>query len=149
MPPLETMDRTVSAVWWIKNSVDRYGEETYQTPIEIKVRWIDNRKRVSGQNTNSVGYDISLVADRDLVAESVIWKGKLVDLPNPQDGVIVINDLMRIESSKQTQDLKGRFTRYEANANRYKSQIAAATGNFIGNENQLIGDENSMIGATT
>lgn len=72
--------RTQRAVLWAKTGVDRQGIPVLAQPIELFVRW-ESGNRTTRKQIGTV--DIKVLVDRKIVEGSVMWLGKLADLPDP------------------------------------------------------------------
>ena len=107
MPAFETMDLVHTAVYWEATGVDDYNNPTIlsNVGIEIPCRWTEGLAETLDAKGNVIAADASVVVDRELAIGSVMWLGKLVDLPDPP------TDLKYIKFRKATSDIKGRNTR--------------------------------------
>jgi len=126
VPPLETMDRYQFAVYWevLPGRFDKHGQAIVSDdPIQLKVRW--NFKRT--QNIDAEGQPIALdgtvISDRELKPDSLLWPGKLVDLPPGSDFSEYDDELYVVRTASVTKDLKSRFIRYEFGLVRFRSTL--------------------------
>src|SRR5262245_40593704 len=122
MPGLETMDRYQRAVMWERSRINRQGEPVYgNPPIEIFVRWNDKKRLVLQPDGSTIAYDASIVLNRILQIDSVVWLGRLDDLGDP---VTPPNSgLFFVKAMDKTPDIKNRFQRFEAMLMRYKGTL--------------------------
>lgn len=72
--------RTQRAVLWAATGVDRQGVSILAQGIELFVRW-ESGNRTTRKNIGTV--DMKLFVDRKIPLGSVMWLGKLADLPDP------------------------------------------------------------------
>jgi len=122
MPPLELMDRPTEIIAWEYQGRDSYGEiKVSDDPLSLKVRWIPKRRELRDANDNIVVIDVSVIADRELPIGTIIWRGDLDDLPGTQE--FPETNVYQIVVVNTANDIKGRNTRYELMASRYKNQF--------------------------
>ena len=100
MPAIEKSNRKQYAVLWatpISGSFDPFGESRIEDPIEIKVRWEDEK--------SEVGRKATVYVFQEIAEGSVMWKGKLTDLPPAPEKP---RNLMQVVQYNETPDVKGR-----------------------------------------
>ena len=121
MPPLERTDRRQKAVYWATTGVDDYAQPTLAAPIEIDVRWNDQRHEATDSQGNTITLDGSVVLLIDVDIGALMWLGTLSDWyatgSAGQD-----TGLMRVVMFNATLDIKGRNVRREAGLKRYKDK---------------------------
>jgi hypothetical protein len=99
---LEMQFRTSKAVLWAASGVDRYGEVTVASPVEIMVRWNETKQDPNQAKDEVTSVPVEVVVDRDVAIGSVMRFGPLADLPSTPD------NLFRVVNYSSTPDLKGR-----------------------------------------
>jgi hypothetical protein len=126
VPPLEQMDRHQYAVYWEALGTDSYGQsKVSDDPVELRVRWNFKRTQTVSANGTPVALDGTVVADRELVADSLLWAGRLRDLPAGTSFSEEDDELYVVTTVTVTKDIKGRNTRYEFGVARFRSTLPA------------------------
>jgi len=105
MPSLEQSCRFQDAVLWAAGSIDNYGQYQVQSPVEIKVRWEDVQEEIGDPAGGTVITSSRVFVDRVIAVGSLMWEGKLEDLPTP------VTNLKRVASYSKIPDIKGRNDR--------------------------------------
>lgn len=106
MPAPEHDNRRQKAVLWTRKGVNRQGQLKLNSPAEIIVRWKWVRREIVDRQGNTVAIDAEVVTVQDIPVGSVLWLGKLTDLPD--DG-LPTEDVMQVITAPTTPDIKGRF----------------------------------------
>jgi hypothetical protein len=109
MPSIETMERNDWAVLWERTGNDQFSDQTVASPVEIKVRWEDLRDEVPNPNTKTQGYDAVVVVACEIPIDSVMWKGRLRDLPGTAE--TPEEDIYKVKRKSAIPDIKGRHVR--------------------------------------
>ena len=73
--------RTRWLVYWAKTGTDSFGNATVAQPIEFQVYAEKVKQETIDPQSKIIGYDYLIQVDRDLVEGSVIWFGRLDDVP--------------------------------------------------------------------
>ena len=108
MPSPETSALRDYAVLWTNVGNDNYGEPVVGViPVEIRCRWESGIGEQLSPLTGALQETTTLVwVDRDIPVDSIMWHGRLKDLPNPT------SDLREVIEFDKIPDIKGRrFTR--------------------------------------
>ena len=105
MPAMETAFRTQYVVLWTGGSLDNYGQYQVASPVEIKVRWEDTQEEIEDPAGGTIITSSRVVIDRVITVGSIMWKGKLDDLPSSP------TNLKRVVSYIEVPDIKGRSSR--------------------------------------
>lgn len=122
MPPLERTDLLQKAVLWPFLGYDGYGQPAVsKTPQEINVRWVDKQSVVQDAQGNTISFDVTIIVAQDVPDESVMWKGKLTDLP--ASFTAPDSTLVNVRSKNRTPDIKNRNIRLELGGMRYKDSL--------------------------
>lgn len=104
MPAPELCNLTDYAVLWETSTSDGYGRSKVSAAVEIRVRWEDSRSE-SGDPQNTVQSNpVTVFVDRAIAMDSILWHGKLVDVPTVPTG------LCKVVGVGYTPDIKGRVT---------------------------------------
>ena len=69
-----------TAVHWATPVNDGTGYYTYDTPVEIKVRWDEATKIISNRKSKEIISNASILTNTELVEEEIVYLGTLVDL---------------------------------------------------------------------
>lgn len=125
MPPLEHMDMRDPAVLWTMSRHDRDGFPLVNSPTEICCRWEEKNLEMTDADGNRIVVDAVLAVGRNLVMGSLLWAGKLCDLPDSGEPP---RDLYEVVLRDRGSDLKGRVTRYEFGLKRYKDKLPRVVG---------------------
>ena len=121
MPDIESSDRYQTAVLWAAGGYDDYGEQTVGDPVEVQVRWVNNRSEALDANGNMIAIDATVVLAQDVAIGDKMWLGTLDDLPGT--GYQPDEDVMEVVTFGKTPDLKGRFYRREAGLKRFRDTL--------------------------
>lgn len=71
------------AVLWVAEGVDNYGSYKVNSPVEISVRWEENRNEVTDNLGNTIVTDAVIHVNREIVVGSILWLGELIDVATP------------------------------------------------------------------
>lgn len=123
MPPLETTDRKQYAVLWEFTGQDSYGQPVVMQPVELLVRWLDKITQVADPTGNTVQSNAQIITGRSIALQSILWKGRLRDLPSPP-----YTGLHLLIGDNTTPDIKNRNQRFEYSLMRWKQQLPTVTG---------------------
>lgn len=121
MPDIEVQELNQWAVYWPAPSYDNYGEPVVGDPDEIQVRWVG--KLAGGQDPagNKVGSTATVVLDRPILVGSLLWKGRMSDMPDltflPKSNVMVV------VGYGETADIRGRALRRTVQVSRFASKL--------------------------
>lgn len=113
MPSVERIERHQKAVLWAFHSHDRHGQIKVSSPVELTVRWEEERRSTIGDDGTPLSIDVTVWVDRDIRPLSIMRLGKLASLPNPVTG------LMQVITTEKSPDIKGRMTQYSVLLKRY------------------------------
>lgn len=102
MPAIEVDELNQDAVLWPKASYDDYGERTIAstTGTAIKVRWEQGRSESKDAQGNTIAFDSEIAVDREIAIGSILWLGKLADLPSPPTNLREVVDYLEIPDIK-------------------------------------------------
>jgi len=117
MPPIESQNLNQHAVLWVRGDYDTYGRYTVSSPIEINVRWEEGQTQSSGAQDTVIAVSVTLFVDRVITPGSLVWKGKLKDLPASP------TNIKEVENYDEVPDLKGRRFRRRVTCKRYEEQL--------------------------
>lgn len=116
MPRPSQRHRHQTAVLWAKVGNDAAGEPLVSAPVELRVRWVQQRREAVDANGNTVALDASVTADRVIPVDSVMWLGELVDWTGS-------GELHQVRTQGVVPDLKGRATAYTAGLARFRDTL--------------------------
>lgn len=113
MPPLETMDLTELAVYFLPGR-DKYGDTTRGEPVEIMTRWETGRREVTSPDGTPMALDCTLAVCRELKKGGLLWFGCLDDWLGTGSGQVdQEKELLEVKTYSEAKDLKGRYVRRE------------------------------------
>ena len=104
MPPIEITGLYDYAVLWAAGTPDGYGRTKLGAPQEVRVRWVGGQQEAQDPQSTSESWPTEVTIGQDVTPGSIMWYGKLVDLPT------VPTDLYRVVGIQSTKDIKGRRT---------------------------------------
>lgn len=114
---IEIFDCVDYMVLWEADGIDAYGVVKVLDPVEIRGRWNDSPKDANDAQGNKVSIIVRISALRDIPMESVLWHGKLVDLP------IEPTDLCQVKSIDGGLDVHGLAERFEFGLTRFMDKV--------------------------
>lgn len=119
MPSVEVDCLEQKAVLWsaVLGSFDRHGKQKVSAAVEIDVRWITGNKEVTDSKGNTIGIESTVIVDRAIPVQSILWLGKLSNLPSPT------TNLRKVDVVKETPDIKGRATRRVLFLNKFSDTL--------------------------
>lgn len=117
MPPLEITDLRQDAVLWDFNGQDRHGRPILENPVALKVRWVLNDAQVVDPFGNTIQSSGTVILSVDVKNMSLMWLGKLADLPNPP------TNLHQVIKANTTPDIKNRNIRFDYFLMRYSDKL--------------------------
>lgn len=117
MPAIETSDCHQKAVLWAATGVDGYGNPIVSAAVEIDVRWEEERRESIDAFGNPIALDASVVVDREIAIDSILWLGELIDLPDPP------TDLKKVVSRSAVPDVKGRSFRRKVSLVNFSDEL--------------------------
>ncbi|MFA5056509.1 MAG: hypothetical protein WC485_00210 [Opitutaceae bacterium] len=102
MASLERQFRHQSAVLWESAGTDDYGNPTVLEPVELFVRWNRLMHNVADARGRVVDLDALVVVDREIPIDSIMWLGRMDEMPAQP------TNLKRVVDYTETPDIKGR-----------------------------------------
>lgn len=109
--------RRQDAVLWAIAGKDKFSAPKVSSPIALKVRWIDKQSESLDANNQVIRSDVTVKTNREIGVGSILWKGKLADVPSP-----AIN-LYQVIGSRTVPNVKNRETRYTVFLIRYSDTL--------------------------
>lgn len=109
--------RRQDAVLWALAGKDKFSNPKVSSPVGIKVRWIKKQTESLDAKNQVIRSDVMVIADRDIAVGSILWEGKLADVPSPAV------DLFQVIGSRAVPNLKNRETRYTVFLIRYSDTL--------------------------
>jgi len=119
MPSPEISNLTDYAVLWEAAALDDYGEPTVYYPIEIRVRWEESYTESADSQNTTQSISTTIFVDRELAIGSILWHGRLLELPSPVTGLI----LSSVTSYNTVPDIKGRVLQRTATLTRLSESL--------------------------
>ena len=121
MPPMEEANLTDYAVLWeITEFSDQFGNPVVSNPVEIACRWEDGFQQIEGPDSQILSIEATVAVLINIPIGSILWKGKLEDLPHP------INSLKKVVMYDSASDLKGRVACRYVMLNTYNNSVLPA-----------------------
>ena len=99
--PLGTDNLNQKAVLWLKTGVNQFNQDTYGEPEEIPCRWEDRDDQVKLDSGELINATARIMVAQVIPLESILWLGKLVDLPDYP------SDLHEVVLTRNTPSLDG------------------------------------------
>ncbi len=90
------------AVLYTASGVDGYADVKLSAGIEISCRWETGKHQSVDANGNTIAVDSVVYVDRVITVGSILWKGKLIDLPSTP------TDLKEVVGYEEIPDVKSR-----------------------------------------
>jgi hypothetical protein len=119
VPVVELQSRCQKVVLWAFIRAGNHGEPIVAAPVELDVNWNDKRHETMDAQNNVVNADASLIVDRDISAESIVWQGAMVDLPEVPTG------LMKVVGFNGVRDIRGHETFRSVSLVRFGDKLPA------------------------
>ena len=117
MPAPEVLNLTDHAVLWAASDVDYYGMGKVSSPSEIRVRW-EGSAEISGDPQDTVqATPVAVYVDRAVTVGSILWHGRLQDLPAVPTGLFLVTGYSTMP------DLKGRNLQRTVTLARYNDTL--------------------------
>ena len=107
MPSIELCDLRQKCVLWVFKGQDLYGKQLLYPPIQISVRWVLNESQVVDPTGNTITASGSMYTNVSIPNMSIVWKGKLADLPATP------TSLYQVIKATTTPSLKATQTRFD------------------------------------
>lgn len=85
--------RSGYAVYWEKTGQDRYGDPEFGVAEEIRVQVEKQNTQTLKDQSEAVSFEYLINVPKQLVMGSVLWLGKIADLPSEPDNLIEIVDI--------------------------------------------------------
>ncbi len=102
MPSIETTGLNDYAVLWAASTLDGYGKAKINAAVEINVRWEGRVQDSTNPNSGVESTPVEVFVDRAIETGSIMWHGRLQDLPDSP------TNLFEVISSDYIPDLKCR-----------------------------------------
>lgn len=113
--------RKQDAVLWAYAGVDNHGDiKVSSTPVALKVRSEKLTRQVNDPVSEIQATDFTLVVDREIAKGSIIWFGKLSDVPDDTNN---LTDLKQVVEYDEIPDIKGRKFRREVTLIKYGDRL--------------------------
>ena len=106
MPVVEEFDLNVFAVLWEAAGIDNYANPILTfPPIQIDCRWNTGSRSTKPQSGTE---DLRMIVNREIKKGSVLWIGKLVNLPDPNvNPDFNQTEIYTVVDKSNTPDLRG------------------------------------------
>ncbi len=114
---VEIFDCVDYAVLWEADGLDNYGVVKVLEPVEIRCRWNDSPKDSVSSQGDKVSLTVRISALRDIPIQSILWHGKLVDLPESP------TNLCQVKSVDGGLDVHGLAERFEFGLVRFMDRV--------------------------
>lgn len=103
---LITRMRRQKAVLWAYVGNNDYGQPTVDAPIEIKCRFEDVQEEFIDMVGAKVISDAKIYLDREVALHSVIWVGRLLDLPVDPTNLLEVRKYSALPNLRNTETLR-------------------------------------------
>lgn len=115
--PVETSDLRQYVTYWEANGVDNYGKSKVDSPVELQCRIEQRSIRPKDAFGETDGDETIIYLKQDVVIGSIIWIGRLVDVPSPT------SNLKQVVDFNTVPDLKNRNHRRSAVLKNYSGSL--------------------------
>lgn len=135
MPDPEVSALEQDACLWPFVSCDAHGGPVVDTMVELNaqdrqgVRWKWTRSEMLDPQRNTVSVDATVIVNRDVPIDSLMWLGSAADLAGtagPQDQWP--SGLCQVKTSMWTLDVKGRVARRTLGVVRFRGNLPSGVG---------------------
>lgn len=116
---METSHLKQKAVLWAATGVDSYSEVKVSAAVEVPVRWETGQKEAIDPQGSTIALESTVYVDRVVAVGSILWLGKLVDVPGTP------TNLRQVVIFKAVPDVKGRKFRYSVGVIKYSNELPA------------------------
>lgn len=122
MPDLSVVGLVETAVLWMAEvEPNAYGETVISDEAqEVPVSWDPTKRVVHNPRGGELAIDASAGVDRFIREGSLMWLGRVQDLPPGTGFFEELQNVMRVVIYKERKDLKGRHTRRVVHLARFK-----------------------------
>jgi hypothetical protein len=117
MPAPEVRCLNDYAVLWAASTVGGYGRSGVSAPVEMRVRWEDSRQQSTDPQNVVEARPATVYVDRDVDVNSILWHGRLQDLP------ATLTELYKVTGSDFTPDIKNRVTQRTITLTRHSDTL--------------------------
>lgn len=99
------------ATYWPPVGADEYGQPTFGTPIELKVRWDDVTEAYFNKMGESRSSESQVFVGQDVEEGGVLWLGRLTEVTDPakpfaQKKAFQIQKFEKVPTLRATQFLR-------------------------------------------
>jgi hypothetical protein len=106
------------AVFWETNlTQNNYGREELKAAVAVKIRWQTKNKEVLSPGGSVIGIESMAVVDRTMPVGSILWLGKLIDLPGTPA------NLRQVVNYNETPDIKNRKVRRTVDLIKFSNEL--------------------------
>jgi len=121
MPPVERDAQYQRAVLWAANgTITRYGEKEVSAAVEIPARWEEGILRTVNEDGTPSASSGTIHLDQAVAAGSIMWLGKLVDLPSP---ISESTGLMEVVGVNEMTDISGRDIKHDVTVQKFRGAL--------------------------
>jgi hypothetical protein len=116
MPQPERASLLQCAVLWAHEKAggnDQFGQPLLGAPVQIPVRWENTKREFARPDGTTVTFDAQVFTDRFVRPYSVLWLGRLKDLPAGTDFHAAKHELFRVTACDGIPDIRNRIGEYE------------------------------------
>lgn len=118
MPDPTVVNLKQKAVYWPYSSNDRYGQPTIGTATEVDCRWEQTEGEYLDDQNVKRSFQITAHVAVVIEAQSLMWLGKLADLPSP-----VTSGLYKVVNASNIPDIKGHHPKYTLSLAKYGGSL--------------------------
>jgi len=106
-----------AAMWGTTGDYSNDGKVELLAAVELKVRWEEDNGEVIQPNGATIGYSDRVMVSQTVAVGSIMWKGRLANVPGTPD------DLRQVIASKDITDIKGRIAYRELKLMKYGNTL--------------------------
>jgi len=121
MPPVERDSLYQKAVLWAANgTISRYGEKEVSAAVEIDARWEEGLTRTINEDGTPSSSSGTVHVDQAIAEGSIMWLGKLADLPNP---ITESTGLAEVVGANEMTDISGRDIKRDVQVQKFRGTL--------------------------
>lgn len=118
MPSPENNDLLDSAILWRKSDTKNdYNRPVLRPYEEVNIDFSLKRRQSTDAKGSVINYDATAITEETYPIDSILWVGKLKDMP------ALPTPLYVVKGYSESNDIKNRETKYRANLVRYTDAL--------------------------
>lgn len=119
--PLSYEQLIHKATLWERANYDDQGQPLVKNPVEIDCRWRPTNRSAAGPNNSTIAIEVSVVVDREIPVDSILWLGTLDCLPGTMPEPR--SDLFQVKTTHKTDNVSGTESRLRVGLVRFGNTL--------------------------